>query len=56
MVFVIDKKTKKEDFEKFLLDRQKTHKKGFDAKKYCGVIKLKESPMTIQNRLRDEWK
>jgi hypothetical protein len=26
-----------------------------DAKKYCGVIKLKEDPLTIQRKLRDEW-
>ncbi len=29
--------------------------KGIDAKKYCGVIKLKEHPLTIQKKLRDEW-
>jgi hypothetical protein len=30
-------------------------KRGLDAVKYCGVIKLKEHPVTIQKRLRDEW-
>lgn len=29
--------------------------KGLDAYKYCGVIKLKESPSDIQKRLRSEW-
>ena len=29
--------------------------KGFDAKKFCGVIKLKEHPLSIQNCMRDEW-
>ncbi|AYL98373.1 hypothetical protein [Mucilaginibacter celer] len=28
---------------------------GFDAKKYNGVISLKEDPMTIQTKLRNEW-
>ena len=30
-------------------------KKGLDAKKHCGVLKLTEDPMAIQKRLRDEW-
>ncbi len=30
-------------------------KQGFNAKKYCGVIKLKSSPLIIQKRLRNEW-
>ncbi len=30
-------------------------KKGIDAQKYCGVIKLKEHPVDIQKNLRDEW-
>lgn len=30
-------------------------KKGVDTKKYCGTIKLKEDPLAIQKKLRDEW-
>lgn len=30
-------------------------KKVFDAYKYCGVIKLKEDPLTMQKKWRDEW-
>jgi predicted transcriptional regulator len=26
-----------------------------DTMKYCGVIKLKEDPLTIQKKLRNEW-
>jgi hypothetical protein len=26
-----------------------------DIWKFCGVIKLKEDPMIIQQRMRDEW-
>lgn len=29
--------------------------KGVNTLKYCGVIKLKEKPLDIQKRLRDEW-
>ena len=29
--------------------------KGINAHKYCGVITLKESPTSIQKRLRREW-
>jgi hypothetical protein len=37
--------------------RQKADvEKGVDTKKFCGVIKLKENPLTIQMRLRDEWR
>lgn len=28
--------------------------KGIDAKKYCGIIQLSESPITIQKKMRDE--
>ena len=31
-------------------------RKGMDAFKYCGVITLKESPLAIQKKMRDEWK
>ncbi len=30
-------------------------KKKMDAKKFCGTIKLKESPLAIQKKLRNEW-
>lgn len=30
-------------------------KKRMNAKKFCGTIKLKESPLAIQRKLRDEW-
>lgn len=29
--------------------------RGVDVRKYAGVIKLKEHPLTIQKKLRDEW-
>jgi len=30
-------------------------KKGIDAKKYCGKIKLPMDPLNYQNKLRNEW-
>lgn len=30
-------------------------KKGFEAHKFCGVLKINEDALTIQRRLRDEW-
>ncbi len=28
---------------------------GFDAKRYNGILKLKEEPLNIQKRMRNEW-
>ncbi|WP_185154396.1 hypothetical protein [Fulvivirga sp. M361] len=53
MVTVIKKGTDKEIIDKLLKEALKT--KGVDTHKYCGVIKLKEDPLVIQKRLRDEW-
>ena len=53
MVIVIQQGTTKEKLE-LLLKKFKT-KKGVNTKKYCGIIKLKESPMQIQKQLRNEW-
>lgn len=30
-------------------------RKGVDTSKFCGKLSLKEEPLTIQRRLRDEW-
>jgi len=29
--------------------------KRVNTLKYCGVMQIKESPLVIQKRLRDEW-
>lgn len=57
MVLIINKNSKKEDFDKFLKDRQNKSKKGFDAKKYSGVISTFKDldPNKIQEQLRNEW-
>jgi len=30
--------------------------RGVDTKKFCGVIKLKEDLLAIQQKMRNEWK
>ncbi len=41
------------------LIKEKLHKKsrnaGVDIKKYSGKIKLKEDPLIMQKKMRDEW-
>ena len=53
MVVVIKKNSSKKAIREALQKIQK--RKGFDAKKYWGIIKLKEDPTEIQRKLRDEW-
>ena len=38
-----------------LWERLKKNNKGFSAKTYCGVLKLKSHPLDIQKKMRDEW-
>ncbi|MBK9735045.1 MAG: hypothetical protein IPO92_08800 [Saprospiraceae bacterium] len=48
--------TSKED--KLLIDKKldDLEKKGkFDSRKHVGTIELKESPIKIQEKMRDEW-
>lgn len=30
--------------------------KGIDAYKYCGAIRLKADALSVQKKMRDEWK
>ena len=56
MVVVIKKgpsKKAKQDAWKQLAERAKP--KGIDAYKYCGTASLKEDPLAIQKKWRDEW-
>jgi hypothetical protein len=56
MVFVLKKGASKKEIDAITEKLSKIRrKKGFDANKHCGVIKLKEDPLAIQKRLRDEW-
>jgi len=49
---VIHNTEKKEIYEKKIM---KLVPKGINAKKYYGKLKLKEDPIQIQKRLRNEW-
>lgn len=56
MAVIIKKSDSKETLDKLLTKLQsKRNKKGVDTSKYCGVINLKEDPLEIQRKLRDEW-
>lgn len=53
MVTVIKKGSDKKLSNKLMQEALKI--KGVDTHKYCGVIQLKEDPLAIQKRMRDEW-
>ncbi|MFT7035361.1 MAG: hypothetical protein ACJA2S_003884 [Cyclobacteriaceae bacterium] len=55
MVTVIKKGDSKANIRKALQKIEEKDVKGFDAKKYCGILKLKEDPLEIQKRMRNEW-
>ena len=37
------------------LDRLRAEVPRMQAKKHCGVLKLKHDPLAYQKRLRDDW-
>lgn len=56
MVLILKKgagKKEIEAIEKKLFKEKVT--RGFNAKKYNGILKLKEDPLAVQKKLRDEW-
>jgi len=53
MVLILKSSEDIKKLKQTLADRQ--IKKGFDAKKFCGVLKVDEDALVIQKRLRDEW-
>ena len=53
MTVVIRKSMDRVTIQKILSSFTKS--KGFDAKRHCGVIQLKASPLDIQKQMRDEW-
>ena len=54
MVLVLKKGATKKEMENITKKLQKSL--GVNTKKYCGTIKLKEDPLSIQKQMRDEWK
>jgi len=57
MVTTIKKGASKEEIKSLFLkiERRRGGKKGFDAYKFCGVIKFNENALEIQKKLRNEW-
>lgn len=56
MVLVLKKNAGKKDIEAIKEKLDKVLIAGVDTKKYCGVIKLREDPLSIQKKIRDEWR
>lgn len=55
MVVVLKKGASREEIEKLRIKPALKKPAGVDTKKYCGVLKLKEDPLIIQKKMRDEW-
>ena len=55
MVTVIRKGMKEKEIRSLLASHNRKKKKSIDLKKYCGVIELKEDPLKLQKKLREEW-
>jgi hypothetical protein len=53
MVTIIKKGANKKEMEKALSQLKSTKK--FDAYKHSGKITLKEDPLALQKRMREEW-
>jgi hypothetical protein len=57
MVAILKSGESKKNMQKLMeqLSKKKSSK-SFDAKKFCGVLKLKKDPLVLQKELRNEWK
>jgi hypothetical protein len=55
MVLVLKKGASKEEIDLLRKKMSSNQRDGVDTRKFCGVLKLKEDPMVIQKKLRNEW-
>jgi hypothetical protein len=55
MVLVLKKNSSKKEINILTKKLVSQTTKGFDAKKFNGVIGLKEDALEIQKKLRNEW-
>jgi hypothetical protein len=53
MVLVLKKGASKKEMDS--ISEKLRVNKGVNTKKYCGTIKLREDPLAIQKKMRDEW-
>lgn len=56
MVTIIKSGASKKTIDEKLEKLYQQEEAGFDAKKFCGSLKLNDDALLIQKRLRDEWK
>ena len=54
MTIILKKGTSREEIDAQIKVAQSAKPKH-DFKKYVGALKLKEDPLKIQKRMRDEW-
>ncbi|MBO6523160.1 MAG: hypothetical protein JJ971_04980 [Balneolaceae bacterium] len=52
---IVLKKNEPISKQKEKLERAGKQKKGLDAKKYSGILSVKETPIEYQKRVRNEW-
>jgi hypothetical protein len=55
MVIIIKKGATKDEIRSLLEAQKSETRKGVDIKKYCGIIQLREDPLNLQKKWRDEW-
>ena len=56
MVTIIRKGASKDKIKTLFEQSRKQKKtKKIDLQKYCGILNLKEDPLTLQKKWRNEW-
>jgi hypothetical protein len=55
MVTVINRNSSLKQISEMIQKMFESHK-DHDAYKFCGSLKLKEKPLSIQKKMRNEWK
>lgn len=55
MVLVLKKGAGKKEIAAIRKKLERRRAKGVATRKYLGTIKLKEDPLAIQKKMRDEW-
>lgn len=56
MVTVLRKGADKAEIEELMKKMtENPPRRGLDAYKYCGTVKIKEDGLRLQKQLRDEW-
>jgi len=55
MVIVIKKGATKDEILSLLEAHKTSPGKGIEIKKYCGIIRLREDPLKLQKKWRNEW-